>query len=116
MGPRSRERGKKIRQHRQFKGQIASMGPRSRERGKITSRARHLRRSRASMGPRSRERGKAMDKILDKAEVKLQWGRAHVSAESGGFGFQFAGLFQLQWGRAHVSAESASGETLSKSN
>ena len=110
MGPRSRERGKFCtrwmsvgspsalqwgRAHVSAESvhgaslgpgcRAASMGPRSRERGKyeevVAVRDSLLD---ASMGPRSRERGKKFRKMDEGAQPSalLQWGRAHVSAES----------------------------------
>jgi len=38
-------------------------------------------------------------------ELLLQWGRAHVSAETLFFSTDVVGVASLQWGRAHVSAE-----------
>ena len=37
--------------------------------------------------------------------IRLQWGRAHVSAEMNGSSRQHVSVVVLQWGRAHVSAE-----------
>ena len=89
------------------------MGPRSRERGKIVAMLQRIVRWSyvASMGPRSRERGKRLsDLTLSTGYVLLQWGRAHVSAESvpPSRSVPLGGRVLLQWGRAHVSAESAS--------
>jgi len=83
----------------------ASMGPRSRERGNgLHARAGEAGKA-ASMGPRSRERGNAACRAGAEQIPKLQWGRAHVSAEiCRTSGWQLTAVV-LQWGRAHVSAE-----------
>ena len=61
---------------------LASMGPRSRERGKPSAPVHYRSPKRpASMGPRSRERGKQSRVFSQRSLTKLQWGRAHVSAE-----------------------------------
>ena len=111
------------------------MGPRSRERGKFSSHGNKSDTRQASMGPRSRERGKLGGEIALQFVPWLQWGRAHVSAESDIQASRetLPGLasmgprsrergklctatiwkrlkFELQWGRAHVSAESPASE------
>ena len=63
---------------------MASMGPRSRERGNLTIALGVTGATSASMGPRSRERGNALKAgELTREQALLQWGRAHVSAETG---------------------------------
>jgi len=57
------------------------------------------------MGPRSRERGNRKPLLAPHAIRMLQWGRAHVSAETLLERFIAAVGQTLQWGRAHVSAE-----------
>ncbi len=58
------------------------MGPRSRERGVAIPTWSAYSQGMASMGPRSRERGvDPMHKAMWETLLRLQWGRAHVSAE-----------------------------------
>src|SRR5688500_376793 len=62
------------------------------------------------MEPRSRERGNVQcDQRPPVRGSKLQWSRAHVSAETARLPIGVAGTFLLQWSRAHVSAETAPG-------
>src|ERR671923_81358 len=59
------------------------MGPRSRERGNRANQFPVKTHRVASMGPRSRERGNTERSECDTlASAGLQWGRAHVSAET----------------------------------
>ena len=84
MGPRSRERGNSVDGIAITPSlRLASMGPRSRERGNALhgQDLADLDCS-ASMGPRSRERGNSgHSTALRIAKLRLQWGRALVSAE-----------------------------------
>jgi len=83
MGPRSRERGNMSMRAPVIIARDASMGPRSRERGNLTDCQGCNQSSRASMGPRSRERGNLACQAKEaKSKLVLQWGRAHVSAET----------------------------------
>ena len=65
------------------------------------------------MGPRSCERGnRATVAMLADALRSLQWGRAHVSAETSGMCMPVTAALSLQWGRAHVSAETPATSTV----
>ncbi len=83
MGPRSRERGDRLRNGGAYGHELLQWG-----RAHVSAEIAHHRRE---------------DRIL---ELQLQWGRAHVSAE-----IRLPDLLWtfrmawLQWGRAHVSAE-----------
>jgi len=70
------------------------------------------------MGPRSCERGNDSQGPPKKASGKLlQWGRAHVSAETFVWRERLpACVMVLQWGRAHVSAETRSSMRLTSSD
>ena len=59
-----------------------------------------------SMGPRSDERGNSISCRRALARIiRLQWGRAPMSAEISDVMLLFAPSFRLQWGRAPMSAE-----------
>ena len=63
-------------------GSSASMRPRSCERGREILGENNVLNVLASMGPRSFERGKVgLDRVNQKQEAMLQWGRAPTNAE-----------------------------------
>jgi len=64
------------------------------------------------MGPRSCERGNYNQDQVIACTWILQWGRAHVSAETLPIQFVTRAGKLLQWGRAHVSAETNSQRVL----
>src|SRR5579885_316995 len=81
MGPRSDERGNPSKEKCRSAETAASMGPRSDERGNARNATAKQRRMEASMGPRSDERGNEANQISHAWNLKLQWGRARMSAE-----------------------------------
>src|SRR5436309_3215577 len=58
------------------------------------------------MGPRSRDRGISFYPKVIRSSSLLQWGRGHVTAESGRWLDIDPCVKTLQWGRGHVTAES----------
>ena len=84
---------------------LASMGPRSQKRGNAVNEIVAFDAVLASMGPRSQKRGNRCSSLHDGHGTKLQWGRAHRSAETGRLVTVLSNSKSLQWGRAHRSAE-----------
>ena len=105
MGPRSRERGHCAADDSVTSARFASMGPRSRERGHLSPHIdvpKHpkLQWGRAHVSADIRARTRSLHRSLG-----LQWGRAHVSADISFSTFPLPPFAKLQWGRAHVSAD-----------
>ncbi len=82
MGPRSHERGEDARNLKLHMKFHPSMGPRSHERGELVILHFSPTSFFPSMGPRSHERGESAGKVAADALQALQWGRAHMNAES----------------------------------
>ncbi len=84
MGPRSFDRGEADMLCGEVNAGKTSMGPRSFDRGELGCCSLALRRMCTSMGPRSFDRGEAAKEGVQQCRrLILQWGRGHLTAESG---------------------------------